>query len=161
MSVSLSKSVAITALMLSLFGGAAVYAGNDWTIKDGKGEEFSIKHGWFGKKQLKVQDRLGNKLESKKGLLGGKETQVEILGNQYKHKKGLWGGSQIEGRSILGDKITTKKGWFGRRKTTVEVSGVSAAIGSLLKGNKDGKELLPENDDAPGANQSSAPDLRN
>lgn len=147
MTASVFKSALSLAVICSMLSGSAWARGNDWTIKDGKGEELSIKHGWFGRKQVKVQDRLGNKLENKKGLWGSKETQVDLLGNQIKRKKGIFGGSQIEGSSILGDKITTKKGLFGRRQTTVDVSGVSSAIGSLLKGSGDsGKIQLPEVD---------------
>jgi hypothetical protein len=134
MTGSVSKSLAINAVITALLASAAFAGSHNWTIKDGQGEQLSVKKGWFGSKNIQIEDRLGNKVVKKKGLLGGKETQVDLLGNHYKQKKGLFGGNRIEGSSILGDSISTKKSLLGNRQTTVDVSGVSNAIRTLFKG---------------------------
>jgi len=126
------KTLTLLGFALIITGQPGLARSQDLVITDGKGEQISIKNGWFGRKQVKVEDRLGNKFENKKGWFGSKDQEVNLLGNQIKRKKGWFGGSSIEGNSILGDKISTKKTLLGRRQTTVDVSGVSSAIEQLF-----------------------------
>lgn len=121
----------------------ALARGNDLVIKDGFGEQITVKNGFFGTKTRVVKDRLGNGFGEKKGLFGSKEQDVNILGNSVKRKKGIFGGSQIQGSTIFGDKVETKKGLFGRKTTTVDVSGMSSIARDLWAKNK-GK-LLGDN----------------
>lgn len=102
------------------------------TIKDGSGEEITIKRGIFGNETRVVKDRLGNGYESKKGIFGSKEQKVSVLGNQVKRKKGWFGRDKVEASSILGDSIKSEKGFFGRRNTTVDVSGVTGLVKQLM-----------------------------
>lgn len=144
------KAVSILSIVLA-FGFSNVTAAqaqvSNWNIKTGFGDEITIKNGIFGNKTKVVKDRLGNKYESKKGILGNTETGVSLLGNSYSKKKGLFGTKETEVTSILGDSIKTKKGWFGRRSTTIDASGVSNLIGSAIQGAKkkaSGVGLVPD-----------------
>lgn len=119
--------------MTALPQTASADLGN-FTFKTGAGEEITYKRGWFGRETKVVKDRIGDKYESKKGLFGGKETNVSLLGNQVKRKKGWFGKDEIEASTILGDSIKSKKGWFGRRETTVDVRGVSSLVKQLVGG---------------------------
>jgi len=130
--------IAIAGWLLIGLNTASFAWGNNLTIKDGFGEEVTVRHGLFGSKQRVIKDRLGDGVAQKTGLFGTRETQVNLLGNQFRKKKGLFGGSEIDGSTIFGDKVTTKKGWFGRRTTTVDVSGMSAVIHDLMAGRKVG-----------------------
>ncbi len=134
------RSVSIY-LALSLFvcfanSSAGLARGNDWTVTDGSGEQVKIKHGFWGRTDSEVKDRLGDKFVQKKGLFGSKETEVNVLGNQFARKRGWLGGSDIKGQDILGDSVTTKKGFFGRRTTTVNLSGASNALQALFSPKK-------------------------
>ncbi len=128
---------AAVAMLLSMSSSLSALArGNDLTITTGHGEELQIKNGFFGRKNVEIKDRLGDKYVQKKGLFGSKETSVNLLGNQVQKKKGWFGGSDISGQDILGDKVTTKKGIFGRRTTTVDVSGAASVIQNLFSDKK-------------------------
>jgi hypothetical protein len=123
----------ILSLSCSLSGLAR---GNDLTVTTGHGEEIQIKNGFFGRRNVEIKDRLGDKYVQKKGFFGSKETSVNLFGNQIQKKKGWFGGSDISGQDILGDKVTTKKGIFGRRTTTVDVSGAASLIQNLFSDKK-------------------------
>lgn len=113
----------------------AAQAGNNIELTDGKGEALVVKQDLFGNNTYAAQDRLGNKVVSKKGLFGTKSKGVSILGNTVETKTGLFGGKSYSGTTILGDKFETKRTWFGLgpRKTTVDLSGVSSLASQLLK----------------------------
>lgn len=125
-------SLAAAALMASLATPDVQARGNDLTISTGKGEEISIKNGFFGRNSKVVKDRMGNKIETKSGLFGTGENEVRLLGNSYSKKKGLFGGSKTQVTSLFGDSVTTEKGVFGRRKTRIEMGGMSGLIGNLI-----------------------------
>ncbi|MGD9680704.1 MAG: hypothetical protein AB7W16_05920 [Candidatus Obscuribacterales bacterium] len=133
-------ALALSALMAaSLAPGAFADNGaldGNWSIRDGKGEELTVKKGLLGSKTTVVKDRLGNKYEKKKGLFKKSSTEASAFGNSVKKKKGLFGSSQTEVTTILGDKVTTKKGVFGRRKTTVEAGGIADLMGQFLTSKK-------------------------
>lgn len=132
---------AVLALVMSALAAAPAMArGNDLIIKDGMGEEVTVKHGFFGRGTTIVKDRLGNGYASNTGLFGTKEQQVQVLGNSLERKKGLFGGTSVQGSTIFGDQIKTKKGIFGRRTTTVDVSGTSNVLKALWQ--KHGPELM-------------------
>jgi len=129
------KAVSSISLMLLISLSLAPAANADtsnWNIKTGFGDEITIKNGIFGNKKRVVKDRLGDKYETSRGLFGGTNTEVNLLGNSYSKKKGVFGTRETEVKSILGDSIKTKKGWFGRRTTTVDASGVTSLIGSAI-----------------------------
>lgn len=113
----------------------ALAQGGDIEVKSGQGEEFNIKHGFFGRKNLAAQDRLGNKIECHTGLLGDSKASVQVLGNGYEVKKGILGNKSYKASTVLGDKIETKRSWFGlgRRKTTVDLSGTVGLVNQVLK----------------------------
>ncbi|CAN5274238.1 hypothetical protein BH11CYA1_BH11CYA1_09740 [soil metagenome] len=129
----------------------------DFEVKTGQGEEFTVQHNLFGRKSFVAQDRLGNKVERSKGLLGNDKTGVQILGNGYETKKSIFGNKSTKVSTILGDKVETKKSWFGlgRRKTTVDLSGTTSLINSALSKRK-GAAGAP-NDLLPSANLNSQP----
>lgn len=110
---------------------------SNMTITDGQGEGVQVKHGFFGHKSTKVQDRLGDGFIQKNGWFGTKETGASILGNEFKSKKGLFGVKDVEGHDMLGDSITTKKGLLGFRTTRVNLNGASKFLDDML-GNKKG-----------------------
>jgi hypothetical protein len=112
--------------------------GNDIIFKTGKGEEVTIKNGFFGGKKKVVKDRFGNKYESKKGWFGTRETDASVLGNSFQRKKGILGGSDISGSTIFGDTIRTKKGIFGRRTTEVDVSGITGLVEGFIDSKRSG-----------------------
>jgi hypothetical protein len=123
---------AMLALVMSAVTIAPALArGNDLVIKDGLGEEVTMKHGFFGRGTTVVKDRLGNGYATSTGLFGTKEQQVKVLGNSFERKKGLFGGTTVQGGTIFGDKVSTKKGIFGRRTTTVDVSGTTGVLKTL------------------------------
>jgi hypothetical protein len=107
----------------------------DIEVKSGQGEEFNIKHNLFGRQNLVLQDRLGNKIERQTGLLGDSKANVQVLGNGYEAKKGVWGNKSYKVSTVLGDKVETKRSWFGlgRRKTTVDLSGTVGLVNQVLK----------------------------
>ncbi len=110
---------------------ATAFDPGNLTIKSGSGEEITYKKGMFGKKQVLVKDRIGNKYEKKKGMLGGRSKEVSVLGNQYKSSHSVL-GDKAEGRSFFGDTVTVKKGMFGRRSTEVDLSGISGVVKGLM-----------------------------
>ncbi len=121
--------------MLALAASAPVQARNNIEITDGKGETVVVKQGLLGNNTYAVQDRLGNKVVSQKGIFGSKSKGVSILGNTVETKRGLFGNKSYSGTTMLGDKIETKRSWFGLgpRKTTVDLSGVSGLASQLVK----------------------------
>lgn len=132
-------SAALLILALGLVSAnPALARGNDITFKTGKGEEFTIKNGFFGSKKKVVKDRFGNKYESKKGWFGTRETDASVLGNSFQRKKGLLGGTDISGSTILGDSIRTKKGIFGRRTTEVDMSGITNLVQGFIESKTSG-----------------------
>lgn len=118
----------IPVALCGLMTPAALALPQNFEFRDGQGEEIKIENGWFGRKKKVIKDRMGNKYESKKGLLGGTSTEASVMGNSIKRKKGIFGRTELEGSTIFGDKITTKKGLFGGRTTSVDVSGSAAMI---------------------------------
>lgn len=127
--------VAMTVTAVSM--APALARGNDLIIKDGFGEEVTVKHGFFGHDTKIVKDRLGDGYAQKKGWFGAKEQDVNMLGNSFSRKTGILGGTDLKGTTIFGDKVQTKKGVFGRRTTTIDVSGGASAIKALWDQNKD------------------------
>jgi hypothetical protein len=128
---------ALLAILATATTAAPVLArGNDLVIKDGFGEQVTVKHGFFGRKTTVVKDRLGDGYATKTGLFGSKEQDVNVLGNSFQRKKGLLGSTEISGGTIFGDKVQTKKGIFGRRTTYVDASGSATAIKALWDANK-------------------------
>lgn len=117
----------------------AALAGGDFEVKTGQGESFEIKHNLFGKKSFSAQDRLGNKIENKKGLLGNGKTDVSLLGNEFQREKGLLGGKSTRVSTMFGDEIQTKRSWFGlgRRKTKINLSGTAGLINQALAKRRD------------------------
>lgn len=101
------------------------------TIKSGSGEEITYKKGMFGKNQVLVKDRIGNKYEKKKSMFGGRSKEVSLLGNQYKSSHSVL-GDKAEGRSFFGDTVTVKKGAFGRKSTEVDLSGITGVVKGLM-----------------------------
>lgn len=106
---------------------------DNFEITNGK-EKLQVNQGLFGNKSYSAEDRLGNKIESKKGWFGNSSKEVSLLGNSVETKKGLFGSKSYKGTTILGDKIESKRSWFGfgPRRTKVDVSGVSALAGQLI-----------------------------
>lgn len=131
-------------LMQALFVGLpSSFAGTgDLSVTNGMGEEMSMKKSLFGKKELMLKDRYSNRYSKKENLAGGKETELNFLGNELKSKKGLL-GSKMEGSTIFGDKVTSKKGFFGRRKTTLDLSGSANLLKSALKRSPQSQNSLP------------------
>ena len=72
------------------------------TVTTGAGDGLSIKHGWFGTRDVKVKDRLGDQFERKKGLFSRK-TEANLLGNQVETKKGLLSGTTVNASDMFGD----------------------------------------------------------
>jgi len=126
-------------------GNAASAQSGDFQVKTGQGEEFSVKHNLFGKKSFSAQDRLGDKIEHRQGLLGDSKSSVQLLGNGYETKKGILGSKSYKASTMLGDKVETKRSWFGlgRRKTTVDLSGTAGMVSHFLNGKKASDDLLP------------------
>ncbi|HEY9869951.1 MAG TPA: hypothetical protein V6D08_12360 [Candidatus Obscuribacterales bacterium] len=155
----MSRVYAALLVSLGILAGSLAPASADQlVIKDGFGEELSVRDGWFGRKDTVIKDRLGNKVVRKKGWFGSRQTEVNLLGNQFKKKKGWFGRSDIEASTILGDKITTRKGLFGNRTTTVDVSGVASAIRTLFAK----EEAQPSaSNQASGLDTSLPPELKN
>jgi hypothetical protein len=121
--------------------------GNDLTISDGGGEMLQVKNPLFGRKFRLVKDRFGDGFAGKKGILGGEEIDMSLLGNQVRNHKGLLGNSQMSGSTIFGDKFISKKGIFGRRVTAVDLSGSGNLIKSFFAKKS---SLQPLNDNPPG-----------
>ena len=126
------------ALLVSVIASTAnldaLAQSGDIQVKSGQGEEFNVKHSLFGRKNIVVQDRLGDKIEHQTGLVGSK-AKVQILGNGYESKTGIFGNKSYKISTILGDKVETKKTWFGlgRRKTTVDLSGTTGLVNQVLQ----------------------------
>lgn len=122
---------------LSLSSVAPASAGPTYfDFKTGYGDEIVINKGWLGTKHTLVKDRIGDKYENKKGLLGNKEFSAGILGNSFTKKKSILGRKEYKVQSLLGDSISYKKGWFVRR-ADVDATGISSLIGqgiNTLKG---------------------------
>jgi hypothetical protein len=135
----------ITSNVCSFAGNAASAQSGDFQVKTGQGEEFSVKHNLFGKKSFSAQDRLGDKIEHRQGLLGDSKSSVQLLGNGYETKKGILGSKSYKASTMLGDKVETKRSWFGlgRRKTTVDLSGTAGMVSHFLNGKKASDDLLP------------------
>ncbi|MCA9803376.1 MAG: hypothetical protein KC777_15505 [Cyanobacteria bacterium HKST-UBA02] len=132
-------ALALSAFMAASLAPGAFADSHNISIRDGKGEELTVKNGLLGSKTTVVKDRLGNKYEKKKGLFKKSSTEASAFGNSVKKKKGLFGSSQTEVTTILGDKVTTKKGVFGRRQTTVEAGGLTDLVGQFLSSGKTSK----------------------
>jgi hypothetical protein len=126
------------ALALVAIFAPGASADGDFEVKTGQGESFSIQHNLFGGKSYSAQDRLGNKIENKKGLLGNSKVDVSLLGNEYQRDKGILGGKSTRVSTMLGDEFQTKRSWFGlgRRKTTVNLSGTTNLINQALSRRK-------------------------
>jgi hypothetical protein len=126
------------ALLVSVIASTAnldvLARSGDIQVKSGQGEEFKVKHSLFGRKNIVVQDRLGDQIEHQTGLVGSK-AKVQILGNGYESKTGIFGNKSYKISTILGDKVETKKTWFGlgRRKTTVDLSGTTGLVNQVLQ----------------------------
>lgn len=129
-------ALALSAFMAAALAPGAFAESRDISIRDGKGEELTVKNGLLGSKTTVVKDRLGNKYEKKKGLFKKSSTEASAFGNSVKKKKGLFGSSETEVTTVLGDKLTTRKGIFGRRKTTVEAGGLTSLMGQFLTSGK-------------------------
>ena len=133
------KNRALGALAVITFastaGEQAFAQSGDIQVKSGQGEEFNIKHNLFGRQNVALHDRLGNKFEHQTGLLGDSKANVQVLGNGYEAKKGIFGRKSYKVSTILGDKVETKRSWFGlgRRKTTVDLSGTAGLVNQVLK----------------------------
>ncbi|MBA4077976.1 MAG: hypothetical protein C0508_23305 [Cyanobacteria bacterium PR.023] len=126
------------ALLVSVIASTAnldaLARSGDIQVKSGQGEELKVKHSLFGRKNIVVQDRLGDQIEHQTGLVGSK-AKVQILGNGYESKTGILGNKSYKISTILGDKVETKKTWFGlgRRKTTVDLSGTTGLVNQVLQ----------------------------
>ena len=142
--LSLVGALLVSTILATL--NSSCYAKHDLSIKDGFGEEVSVKKDLFGQKKTIIKDRLGDKVEQKTGLLGRKETNINVLGNTVQNKKGWFGSSNLEATSIFGDKITSKKDMLGRRKTTVDLTGISAVLQSLFAARKPAAPLSLDTD---------------
>ena len=145
---SLRNSVLVFTMVSNLNIAIAQAKSGDIEVKSGQGEEFSVQHNLFGRKSFVAQDRLGNKVERSKGLLGNDKTDVQILGNGYETKKSILGNKSTKVTTLLGDKVETKKSWFGlgRRKTTVDLSGTAGLINSAFSKKKGAASMLPPSD---------------
>ncbi|MBI4532793.1 MAG: hypothetical protein HY711_02510 [Candidatus Melainabacteria bacterium] len=128
----LNLTLAVLAGFTATTINSSCYANHDVSIKDGFGEEISVKKDNLGQKKTVVKDRLGDNFEQKTSSFGTKETQVNVLGNTLQRKEGWFGSSDLEATSIFGDKIISKKDKLGRRKVTVDLSGISAVLNSLF-----------------------------
>ena len=127
---------------LALGSAAPALAGPTYfDFKTGFGDEIVINRGWLGTKHTLVKDRLGDKYESKKGLLGNKEFSAGVLGNSFTKKKGVLGRKEYQVKSLLGDSVSYKKGWFVRR-ANVDASGISGLLGQGINSLK-GTMLTP------------------
>jgi hypothetical protein len=143
------KSMVLGALVVLTVVSVAVEPafaqGGDIEVKSGQGEEFNIKHNLFGRQNIVLNDRLGNKFEQRTGLLGDSKANVQVLGNAIESDKGIFGNKSYKVSTILGDKVETRRSWFGlgRRKTTVDLSGTAGLVSQLLNGklNKDKAEV--------------------
>lgn len=135
------KLSATIACLIAISGNLAQAKPIDINITDGKGEQVSIKKGWFGSEKRSAKDRLGNEYSDKKGWFGRREKSVGLLGNKYSKKKGII-GKQTEFKSMLGDKVTIKDGPLGK-KANIDVSGTAALVGSLINAAKSDKAKLP------------------
>jgi hypothetical protein len=112
----------------ALSSAAPAFAGPTYfDFKTGFGDEIVINRGWLGTKHTLVKDRLGDKYESKKGLLGNKEFSAGVLGNSFTKKKGILGRKEYQAKTLLGDSVTYKKGWFVKR-ASVDASGISGLL---------------------------------
>lgn len=126
---------------------------DNWTIKTKKGDEITVKDGWFGRgKKVVKSEKLGTlyekndgvfgsksevnlpgtKIASKSGMFGRKNKEVSVLGNSVTTKKGLFGSKTTEVKTVFGDSVKTKKGWFGRTTTEVEPGGLTGLLGSFM-----------------------------
>jgi|AGTN01.2.fsa_nt_gi hypothetical protein len=131
---------------LSLGSVAPAQAGPSYfDFKTGFGDEIVINKGWLGTKHTLVKDRIGDKYENKKGLLGNKEFSAGILGNSVTKKRSILGRKEYKVQSMLGDSISYKKGWFVRR-ADVDATGISSLIGQgihTLKGSMLSPQQIP------------------
>jgi hypothetical protein len=128
--LKLSTASACLAAVALCTGSLAIAKPVDINITDGKGEQVSIKKGWFGSEKKSAKDRLGNEYTAKKGWFGRSEKTVGLLGNNYSKKKGII-SKKTEFNSILGDKVTIKDGPLGK-KANIDVSGTAAMVGALF-----------------------------
>jgi len=114
------------------------------TVTTGAGDKVVVKHGLFGRKTTIVKDRFGDGFASSKGILGTKNTEVNVLGNRVHSHKGILGTSETSGQTILGDSFQSHKGLLGR-DTNINLSGVNSLLNRYLSPKStDGSSQLPK-----------------
>ncbi|MBU6452265.1 MAG: hypothetical protein KGS72_10830 [Cyanobacteria bacterium REEB67] len=135
--LSLSAIATLSLAILAIFTEPA----NAWgslDVKLGKGEEVQAKSGFFGNKKFKAQDRLGDKLEESRGILGNEHEAVQMLGNGFAYNRGIFGNKSLSGGTMLGDKFETHRMLFGigPRITKVDLSGTTGLAEQFLGGGR-------------------------
>ena len=96
------------------------------------------KSGFFGNKKFKAQDRLGDKIEESRGILGNEHEEMQMLGNGFAYNRGIFGTKSLSGGTMLGDKFETHRMLFGigPRITRVDLSGTTGLAEQFLGGGR-------------------------
>jgi len=83
----------------------------------------------LGNKRTCVEDRFGDKYESKRGIFGiSKDEGASLLGNGGKYHKGIFGNTETGVHTMLGDTVKYKRNVFGWRSGKIDLHGTSALI---------------------------------
>lgn len=128
------KSKVLPWMLVGLVLGGALLPGSvqaerKSTVIDGPGFHMEEKRGWFGTTRRTYKDAMGNTVVEKKGPLGRKSSDRNIMGSRT-----VMDGNNV---TVYGPNgapmVVKKKSWLGGSETRIDGNGIWNNMRELFK----------------------------